>query len=157
MAPRRDRKSGRASGRARSQSDREGARARRTAGVADEADPRRRLEAEFAAVRARLRALGGEDLAEAVDPTGANAALDEEDVTQVAQVQEMGLETRQRLTDRLRRLDAALERADRGAYGRCVDCGRPIVPARLRAVPEVETCVECQERRERESAGAGEE
>lgn len=122
-----------------------------------EADLRRRLEAEVAAIVTRLRALGDEDLARSSDPIGANTAPDEDDATQAIQIQEMGLQTRQRLTERMRRLSAALERADRGVYGRCVDCGRPIAPARLQAMPEVETCVDCQGRREREGVSAQEE
>jgi DnaK suppressor protein len=37
---------------------------------------------------------------------------------------------------------AALERLDAGAYGKCVVCGRPIEPSRLRAVPETPYCIE---------------
>jgi DnaK suppressor protein len=38
---------------------------------------------------------------------------------------------------------------DSGDYGTCVECGEPIKPARLMALPEVETCVACQEKIER--------
>ena len=37
---------------------------------------------------------------------------------------------------------AALARLDAGTYGQCVVCGRPIEPARLRAVPETPYCIE---------------
>ncbi|MCL6648184.1 MAG: TraR/DksA family transcriptional regulator, partial [Chloroflexi bacterium] len=44
---------------------------------------------------------------------------------------------------------AALDRLRDGEYGTCVECGEPIAPARLRAMPEVLTCVRCQDRIER--------
>jgi RNA polymerase-binding transcription factor DksA len=44
---------------------------------------------------------------------------------------------------------AALERIEEGSYGRCVDCGKPIAPARLRAVPGAIRCTPCQEEADR--------
>jgi DnaK suppressor protein len=49
-----------------------------------------------------------------------------------------------------------------GEYGQCVECGEAIAPARLRAMPEVPTCVTCQDRIERfgrqlQPVGFGEE
>ena len=43
----------------------------------------------------------------------------------------------------------ALEKLDRGTYGRCDACARPIKKARLRALPFATLCVECQARLER--------
>lgn len=45
-------------------------------------------------------------------------------------------------------VEAALRRIDEGSYGRCVDCGREIPAARLDARPEVQRCVEDQEKAE---------
>jgi len=67
---------------------------------------------------------------------------------------EMGFLTRQRLLARLQRVQAALERIARGVYGVCIECGELIAPKRLRAIPEAETCVACQERMERRSHAA---
>ncbi|HVM26635.1 MAG TPA: TraR/DksA C4-type zinc finger protein [Mycobacteriales bacterium] len=39
---------------------------------------------------------------------------------------------------------AALQRLDDGSYGRCVDCGKQIPPARLEVRPEAARCVEDQ-------------
>jgi RNA polymerase-binding transcription factor len=36
-----------------------------------------------------------------------------------------------------------------GEYGICQECEERIAPARLRAMPEVTTCVRCQDRLER--------
>jgi DnaK suppressor protein len=46
-------------------------------------------------------------------------------------------------------LSAALDRLNEGQYGTCVECGEAIAPARLQALPEVQTCVRCQDRIER--------
>jgi len=43
----------------------------------------------------------------------------------------------------------ALEKLDRGTYGRCDACARPIKKARLRALPFATLCMECQSRLER--------
>lgn len=51
------------------------------------------------------------------------------------------LEVRNRMRNQV---DDALRRLDEGAYGHCEDCGRPIAPERLRAVPFARRCVECE-------------
>jgi RNA polymerase-binding protein DksA len=43
----------------------------------------------------------------------------------------------------------ALEKVDRGTYGICDACDRPIKKARLNALPFATLCVECQDRIER--------
>nr|WP_246344342.1 TraR/DksA family transcriptional regulator [Sphingobium fontiphilum] len=40
-------------------------------------------------------------------------------------------------------IDRAIERIDQGAYGVCIECGEPIAPARLAALPEAAMCMEC--------------
>jgi DnaK suppressor protein len=40
----------------------------------------------------------------------------------------------------------ALDRMHEGSYGLCSDCGEPISPKRLAAVPWAERCVPCQSR-----------
>lgn len=51
-----------------------------------------------------------------------------------------------RMADRARRLAAALERVRTGRYGTCRECGTDIAPARLKAIPDADLCVKCQER-----------
>lgn len=55
----------------------------------------------------------------------------------------------------LREIDDALERIDRGAYGICLDCGQPIDPARLRALPAATHCLACEKRHEAQGPAAG--
>jgi len=49
----------------------------------------------------------------------------------------------------LEAIEAALNRVDSGEYGRCVDCGQWIRPARLEVQPFAVRCIKCQEARER--------
>ena len=49
----------------------------------------------------------------------------------------------------LEAIEAALNRIDSGEYGRCMDCGRWIRPARLEVQPFAVRCLKCQEERER--------
>ncbi len=56
---------------------------------------------------------------------------------------------RRHLELRLREVEAALRRMEEGTYGICEECGRPIDGARLKALPFVALCLECQSKRER--------
>jgi RNA polymerase-binding protein DksA len=49
----------------------------------------------------------------------------------------------------LHKVIGALEKIDRGTYGLCDACGRPIKKARLKALPFATLCLECQDRLER--------
>lgn len=64
-------------------------------------------------------------------------------------VAEMSVGNLRRLEKELSEIDAALERIDRGTYGLCIDCGEPIDPARLKALPTATRCLRCQNRYER--------
>ena len=46
-----------------------------------------------------------------------------------------------------RQVSEALQRIDGGSYGLCLQCGHPIAPKRLAALPWVAFCVDCQERK----------
>ncbi len=44
----------------------------------------------------------------------------------------------------LQEIGAALERMDKGTFGRCEECGGPVLPkARLKELPYTRYCVEC--------------
>jgi RNA polymerase-binding protein DksA len=49
----------------------------------------------------------------------------------------------------LNQVITALEKVDRGTYGVCDACGRPIKKARLEALPFATLCLDCQDRMER--------
>ncbi|ATW47179.1 TraR/DksA family transcriptional regulator [Streptomyces peucetius] len=46
----------------------------------------------------------------------------------------------------LAEIDAAFERLDRGRYGHCQECGRPVPVERLEILPYARCCVGCQRR-----------
>jgi len=46
----------------------------------------------------------------------------------------------------LREVEDALKRMERGTFGRCEGCGRPIARERLEALPRARLCVRCQRR-----------
>jgi DnaK suppressor protein len=54
-------------------------------------------------------------------------------------------------TDRqvLKLIQDAMERMEEGTYGDCVNCGKPVEPKRLEAVPWTPYCIACQELEER--------
>jgi DnaK suppressor protein len=119
----------------------------------------KRIERDLDAALSRLRQLGGTVMVMNLPGTiGENSAFaDEVDQIQVNASRDIGLATRELLQERANRLSAALDRLNGGAYGVCVECAEPIAPARLEAVPEVETCIRCQaglERLGRQSASS---
>jgi DnaK suppressor protein len=105
-----------------------------------------RIERDLAAALLRLRQLGGAVMVmDLPDTVGGNSTFaDEVDQIQVSASQDIGLATRELLQERVNRLFAAMDRLSKGSYGVCVECAEPIAPARLAAVPEVETCIRCQ-------------
>jgi DnaK suppressor protein len=109
---------------------------------------RKRLEGDLMATVRRLRVMARPDELEELPPS-IGSIFDDADKIQVDQAREFGLMTKARLVERANRLAAALQRLDDGEYGICVECGEAIKPARLRALPEVQTCVPCQDRLER--------
>jgi len=46
----------------------------------------------------------------------------------------------------LQAIEEALFRIEKGTYGVCRDCGEPIAPARLNAIPWTRVCITCKEK-----------
>ena len=100
------------------------------------------LRATLLAQRARLLA----DLGEAIQAPGqmtygSQAAA----ATQVFE-QQRDLALRDRTTQQLELVDAAIARLDDGSFGACVRCGKPIAPARLEAIPWTRVCIDCKQK-----------
>ncbi|MEU9233883.1 TraR/DksA family transcriptional regulator [Streptomyces subrutilus] len=109
----------------------------------------------FAAARARLAADRADTLARAAalsrdfdgivaanalvavddehDPEGSSTAFERAHVAALLA----------RAREHLEELDRALERLERGEYGRCEGCGGTIPPERLEIRPAATTCVRC--------------
>jgi DnaK suppressor protein len=112
---------------------------------------RDRIEKELGSVMGRLRQLGGAVVIEEFPGAlGDNSPFaDPTEEVQVQGVREVSFATRSLLVERANRLAEALDRLREGEYGTCEECGEPIAPARLKAMPEVTTCVRCQDKLER--------
>jgi len=105
-----------------------------------------RIERDLDVALSRLRQLGGAVVVMELPGTlgDSSAFADEVDQIQATASRDVGLATRAMLLGRVNRLSAALDRLNEGDYGVCVECAEPIAPARLDALPEVQTCVRCQ-------------
>jgi RNA polymerase-binding transcription factor DksA len=113
-------------------------------------DIRRRLDHQLETAVSRLRPLGGA-VAVIEPPTAFSGPFaNEVDGSQVSESREISFATRELLVERVKRLVAALDRLDAGEYGTCVECAAAISAARLRAAPEAQTCVRCQDWLERQ-------
>lgn len=55
----------------------------------------------------------------------------------------------QNLERKLESVDQALRKVEKGTYGVCENCGNPIDPARLKAIPHAVLCIDCKAREER--------
>jgi len=112
---------------------------------------RQQLESELNHTMDRIRYSTGNILVEELSgAVGAGGSLtDGGDVICQNADREMSFATRSLLVERARKLGQALERLRDGDYGRCEECDELIAPARLRAMPEVTTCVRCQDMLER--------
>ena len=58
--------------------------------------------------------------------------------------QQRDLALRDRADQQLELVTEALARLDDGTFGRCIRCGRPILPDRLEALPWAARCIDCQ-------------
>ena len=116
-------------------------------------DIKRKLEAELTRTAERIRQMGGASSSvNTMNALGDTSQLaDEVDVIQINEDREMNFATRSLLVERANKLAEALERLRDGEYGICQECEEAIAPARLVAMPEVMTCVRCQDRLERSS------
>jgi RNA polymerase-binding transcription factor DksA len=110
-----------------------------------------RLESELNRTMQRIRRIGGGVVVEDFQGVGGDTTplADEVDVIKVNEDREMSFATRSLLVERANKLADALQRLREGEYGVCQECDEPIAPARLKAMPEVTTCVRCQDRLER--------
>jgi len=68
----------------------------------------------------------------------------EEEATESFEL-ERRLTLEKRLIDQLAGVEHALQKFEDGTYGLCDNCGQPIDPARLEALPQASLCLRCKE------------
>ena len=97
-------------------------------------------QAALVAERARLLMEIGETIVAPEPMTyGSQAAA----ATQVFE-QQRDLALRDRASQQLELVDAAIARIADGSFGACPRCGKAIAPERLEALPWASQCIECQ-------------
>lgn len=115
-------------------------------------DARRRLEHRQAELRAMLQDAAGA----AVHAVDAPAEVSDFKELAAQETQEaLGDAAMAQAARELAAIDRALRRIREGSYGLCEDCGEPIAPARLAALPSAVLCTACQAGRERAPAARG--
>src|SRR2546421_4703958 len=77
---------------------------------------------------------------------------DEGDLATISHNKELLYNLHESDFQRLKSIQEALKRMDRGEYGECVRCSEDINEKRLMAVPWATLCIQCQEEAEKESA-----
>jgi DnaK suppressor protein len=112
------------------------------------------MNADFNLLRSRLEAERKrlieelEQLRASVQPTderreGSPFGKREEEATE-AQELEKRLALEKRTRDQLAEVEHALHKFEEGTYGLCDNCGQPIDPARLEALPQATLCLSCK-------------
>ena len=62
---------------------------------------------------------------------------------------ENNLSVEHKLEEDLENIGDALKKTSEGTYGICSNCGKPIDPKRLEAMPEATLCIECSKRKQK--------
>lgn len=98
---------------------------------------KRRLLEELEQIRASAQAAGGERR------EGSPFGKREEEATESLEL-ERRLALEKQMREQLAEVKAALAKFEEGTYGKCEECGKPIAPERLEAVPYAKLCVDCK-------------
>lgn len=111
----------------------------------------------FHHAEARLRELQAELLQEQQETAEGTAPveLDQARVGRLSrmddlQQQAMAQELARRRETQIKRIEGALDRLAKGAYGQCVRCGEPIDTKRLDFDPTTFFCIQCAEEAEKQ-------
>lgn len=67
----------------------------------------------------------------------------EEEATETLEL-EKRLALENRIRQEIASVEHALEKIEKGTYGKCDNCGKPIAPERLEALPQASLCVNCK-------------
>ncbi len=76
----------------------------------------------------------------------------EEEATEAAEL-ETRLELEKRIIDQLTAVEHALAKFEQGTYGLCDNCGQPIPPERLDALPQASLCLDCKASQAKDAKG----
>jgi RNA polymerase-binding protein DksA len=100
------------------------------------ADLRAALEQERADLERQLNEIGNQNY-------DSNFADSSQVTAERGEAETLSVKLREALDD----VEHALAKQGKGTYGLCEDCGKPITPARLEAMPTARFCIDCASRR----------
>jgi RNA polymerase-binding protein DksA len=110
---------------------------------------RRKIEGESVILKLWIDALKREHGAAELEVKGDNTPFNDNlDSAEIVEEQESRLELLERLIEKERKLDEALQRIPKGLYGICAACGKSIPKRRLEALPQTDLCLSCQHQSE---------
>ena len=78
----------------------------------------------------------------------------EEEATESFEL-EKRLALEKQIRDQLDEVEHTLHKLERGTYGLCDNCGQPIDPARLEALPQASLCMNCKAKNEKGRTSSG--
>jgi DnaK suppressor protein len=123
----------------------------------DKATASRRLEEERTRIQGVRDGLQREQEEGSSETGGELSSLDQHPGDSGTETFEMekNVSLLEQVDDELREIEAAAQRLERGTYGTCQACGRPIGDDRLEAMPATRFCVEDQAKAERQAGYPG--
>ena len=121
------------------------------------------MTTNFSILRSRLESERGrlieelEQLKASASPTeerreGSPFGKREEEATETLEL-EKRLVLEKRITGQLAEVEHALHKFEEGTYGLCDNCGQPIDPARLEALPQASWCMNCKAQQAKDAKG----
>ena len=112
---------------------------------------RHEVERYRTALEAQLAELvgHGQQAVHEMSGTGGDEIPDPNDCATVEEGRNWALRLRDRDRKLIGKVQEALARLEAGTFGKCTACGRAIAPARLRARPVTDLCIDCKTEAER--------
>jgi RNA polymerase-binding transcription factor DksA len=104
---------------------------------------RSRLESEKKTLTGELELLHAAAALKDERREGSPFGKREEEATESLEL-ERRLALEKQILEHLVEVEAALGKFDEDSYGRCENCGKPIEPARLEALPQAKLCLNCK-------------
>ena len=111
--------------------------------TADNKELRKRLEAEKERLTTELEQLHAGASSSEERREGSPFGKREEEATETLEL-EKRLALENRIRQEMADVEHALEKFEKGTYGLCDNCGQPIAPERLEALPQASLCVNCK-------------
>ena len=111
-----------------------------------------RLESEQRRLSEQLKQLEASSRSTEERREGSPFGKREEEAAETLEL-EQRLALERRIKDELARVEHALSKFENGTYGLCEDCGQPIDPARLEALPQASLCMQCKAQQAKNAKG----